>query len=374
MRILLIGASVLALAGCGGSGVSPAAPIPVATGTPVSPTPAPSPTPTPTPTVYEGFAPIAAARASVGITLPLGKCVNMGNQLEAPKEGDLGPAIVDADFTTIRQAGFASVRIPVRFSGHADLNAPYRIDPVFMARVVHVVGAAGAAGLNVIIDMHGYDELMSNSAGQRARFVELWRQIGVAFASAPATVWFELINEPNNALDDAALATLLPMAVAAVRTTNPTRPVIVGGQNTSGINSLATLALPDDPYVVPTFHYYDPFTFTHQGATWFSPSPPVGRSFGSVADIAELNASLGKIRTYMQRTGRVPFVGEYGAIDEPNTVSADQRVLYYGMVSNALASAGIQSCAWAYRNTFKLRDGNGWLPGMLSAIGTTTTR
>jgi endoglucanase len=31
--------------------------------------------------------------------------------------------------------------------------------------------------------------------------------------------------------------------------------VIVGGQNWSGIDSLATLQLPDDPYVVPTFHY-----------------------------------------------------------------------------------------------------------------------
>ncbi|MDZ7588825.1 MAG: hypothetical protein U5J78_06730, partial [Parasphingorhabdus sp.] len=52
------------------------------------------------------------------------------------------------------------------------------------------------------------------------------------------------------------------------------RPVIIGGI-VSGINSLKTLKLP----IIPTS--FRPFIimtrFTHQGATWVDPSPPMGR-------------------------------------------------------------------------------------------------
>ena len=61
-----------------------------------------------------------------------------------------------------------------------------------------------------------------------------------------------------------------------VRASNPTRPVVIGGEFWSGIDSLATLPLPDDPYLVATFHYYEPFAFTHQGAPWITPLLPTG--------------------------------------------------------------------------------------------------
>jgi endoglucanase len=180
------------------------------------------------------------------------------------------------------------------------------------------------------------------------------------------------MNEPNGALDDSNLKTILAPALAQVRATNPTRPVIIGGQKWSGVPSLATLQLPDDAHLVVTIHTYDPFDFTHQGATWLKPVPPLGRVFGSAADYRGLDANLATVRDYMRSTGRQVFVGEYGANDNP-AVPLAQRILYYGTVSSAYASIGVQSCAWAYSNTFKLRDGNGWLPGMVEAIRTTTT-
>ena len=64
-------------------------------------------------------------------------------------------------------------------------------------------------------------------------------------------------------MSGSAATTSSLLAPAAVRNP-PDRPVIVGSQNWSGIDSLATLQLPDDP-VVPTFHYYDRST-TRPGA------------------------------------------------------------------------------------------------------------
>lgn len=344
--------------------------VPTPTPSP-SPSPAPSASPTP-PSPIGGFVPTAAAEPTTGIRLKVGKCINLGNHLETPDGTDWGRALVEADMAIIRAAGFDSVRIPVRWSAHALTAAPYTIDAAWMTRVRNIVNWASAAGLNVIVNMHHYEELNADPAAQATRFAEMWRQIGSAFASAPVSVWFELINEPNNSLNDGNLVTILTPALAAVRASNPTRPVIVGGQNTSGVNSLASLALPADPYVVPTFHDYDPLAFTHQGATWITPMPPLGRAFGSTADIAQLNANLSRVKAYIARTGRVPFLGEYG-VNDLTGIPLSERVEYMGTVSAAYASIGIQSCAWAYANTFRLREGDAWLPGMIEAIQTTKT-
>src|SRR4051794_36572937 len=52
------------------------------------------------------YAPAPAARARSGIALPVGKCMNMANQLEAqPDEGSWGPKIIDDDFRILKAAG-----------------------------------------------------------------------------------------------------------------------------------------------------------------------------------------------------------------------------------------------------------------------------
>ncbi|WP_240953884.1 glycoside hydrolase family 5 protein [Sphingomonas sp. G-3-2-10] len=324
------------------------------------------------PASAQRYTPAPAAKARVGITLPIGKCVNMGNHLEPPNEGEWGRAIADDDFKVIKAAGFTTIRLPVRWSTHALATAPYTINAKWMARVAHVVRTANRAGLNVILNLHNYDELVIEPDKHAARFAALWKQIGAHFADAPANLWFELLNEPHRAIDNKNLLSILNPALAAVRATNPTRPVLIGGEFWSNVDSLKTLELPDDPYVIATIHTYDPFDFTHQGASWVNPSPKIGRNFPIPADYSGLEANLQKVRDYMARTGRVPFVGEYGATDIA-AVPLAQRIDYYGTVSAAYASIGIQTCAWAYTNTFRLREGNAWLRGMVEAIRAPTT-
>ncbi len=105
--------------------------------------------------------------------------------LEPPREGDWGAPFRDVDADRIRQAGFATVRVPIRFSSHAGTSAPFAIDPAFMTRARHVVDTLLAQGLNVIVDMHHYEELFVDPDGQRDRFAALWRQVAAEFATRP---------------------------------------------------------------------------------------------------------------------------------------------------------------------------------------------
>ena len=304
-------------------------------------------------------------------SLPVGRCINIGNSLEAPWEGAWGGKKVDAaDFNRIAKAGFNTIRLPVRWSARTGEAPPYAIDPAFMTRVKQAVGEARGAGLNIILNSHHFDELHKDpSDANITKLAAMWAQIAAEFADQPdANLWFEIENEPHDKFNDTNLLKILSPALAEIRKTNPSRAVIIGGEMWSGINSLKTLKLPDDPNIVPTFHYYDPFLFTHQGATWVAPSPPMGREYGNEEDQKNLAADVQKIRDYIAQTGKTPFMGEFGA---NSTIPVAERVKYQKTVRVAFDAVGIGMCAWAYTNTFPLwdHDKKNWVPGMRDAMG-----
>ena len=384
-RLLSSVSLLLALTGCGGGSAGSSPPL---AGTPVSapvavvpapahapsPTPVPSPGPTPAPspatTSASGrYTSAAAARGSVGPTLPIGKCLNYAGQLEVRNDAAWMRAVIDTDFADMAARGFTTLRLPANFERYTGKSPPYTVDPAFLARVKHVVDTATAAGMNVIVDNHVIDDVLADPAAQKPRFTAMWKRIGAYFRTAPASVWFELMNEPMPPLTNADLPDYFAPAIAAIRETNPTRPVIVGGEWSSGPKSLATLVLPDDPNIVPTLHYYDPLPFTHQGAPFVTPALPTGVTWGSAADYAQLDANVALVKAYIARTGRVPFIGEYGVYEG---VPMAQRAAYYDEVTHAFAAIGVQSCVWGYVNNFPIRNAAGWYAPLMNAMATTT--
>ena len=305
-------------------------------------------------------------------SLPVGTCINMGNMLEPEREGAWGGGkIENADFARIKAAGFDTVRIPVRWHNKSMEEAPYTVDPAWMARVEQVVDWALANDLNVILNSHHFDPIYADPAGTAQWHGAVWKQIAERFADAPQDrLWFELENEPHDKFDHTNLIATLTPALEAVRASNPTRPVIIGGEDWSGVDSLATLPMPDDANIYPTFHYYDPFDFTHQGAQWTAPDiPPVGRKYGTEEDRQRLKDDVAKVEAFIERTGKVPFMGETGAYDAH--ISTEERAAYHRAVHDAFAPTGIGMCTWAYANTFPFwdRESEQWLPGLRAAIG-----
>ena len=304
--------------------------------------------------------------------LPVGTCINMGNMLEPEMEGAWGGAkIVAEDFERIKAAGFETVRIPVRWHNKTLQDAPWTVDPAWMDRVQTVVDQALAADLNVILNSHHFDPIHDDPLAVAEWHGAVWAQIAERFEGYPEdTLWFELENEPHKNFDHSNLLETLTPALEAVREDHPTRAVIIGGENWSGIDSLASLPLPDDPNIHPTFHYYDPFAFTHQGAEWTQPDmPPPGRSFPVAGDRAQLAKDVEKVRAYIERTGKTPFMGETGAYDKH--VATPERAAYHRAVREAFEPTGIGMCVWAYANTYPFWDraSGQWLPGMRAAMG-----
>ncbi|MFK7994585.1 MAG: glycoside hydrolase family 5 protein [Granulosicoccus sp.] len=211
----------------------------------------------------------------------LGRGMNLGNALEAPEEGLWGLTLESYFFDRIAEAGFDSVRVPIRWSVHAGNAAPYTIDPEFFVRVDWVVAQAKRNNLAVVLNVHHYEALMASPATERTRYLALWEQIAQRYAAESDDVFFELLNEPTERFNDepALWNSLLVEAVDVVRQSNPDRALIVGPVGWNAINRLPDFQLPEDDQLIATVHFYSPFAFTHQGATWVDPVPPEGATF-----------------------------------------------------------------------------------------------
>jgi endoglucanase len=197
--------------------------------------------------------------------------VNLGNFLEAPTEGAWsdGRLLQANDFSIIKQAGFNIIRVPIRWAEHVGPAPDFTIDPAFFSRVDWVVAQAEKNDLTAILDYHNDDALMKDPDANGDRFVAIWKQIAAHYQTAPASIYFELLNEPNGKLDAPKWNNLLGRTLTVVRATNPGRLIVVGPVWWNSIGALDSLVLPEsDQGLLVTVHFYDPMTFTHQGASW----------------------------------------------------------------------------------------------------------
>ena len=259
---------------------------------------------------------------AVGLTA-IQRGINIGNALEAPIPGSWGVEIQPVLFDEIEQAGFDTVRIPVRFSAHAAETPPYLLDEQFMLLVDRIIHQALAKDLTVILDFHHYEEMMRDPVSHSQRFLAIWRQLAERYQHQPDQLYFELLNEPSGQVDAQTWNILLSDAITVIRTSNPNRLLIVGGVNHNHIQSLEALRLPEDSRLMATFHFYEPFEFTHQGAGWVAGSAEWrGTTWsGTLEDKRSIQSQLDQAARWSEQHHVSLVLGEFGVIASADIAS-----------------------------------------------------
>lgn len=323
-----------------------------------APTPTPLPTivPTPTQIPYPTLAATTPPNYIFDQNKRLGRGVNLGNALEAPREGEWGVTLQEGYFQLIKEAGFNSVRIPIRWNAHAADTPPYTIDPAFFERIDWAVNQVTSRGLVAVINIHHYLEMFEDPAAHRERFLAIWNQIATHYKDYPDSLFFEPLNEPNNALNYYEWNQIARDTLAIIRQNNPTRPVVIGPADWYSLSMLKELKLPEeDRNIIVSFHYYQPFQFTHQGADWAAGSEAwLGTTWkGTSAEKGNITWDFDKVVEWSKANNRPIYLGEFGAYSEADM---DSRALWTNFVARQAEARGFSWAYWEFCSGFGVYD------------------
>ena len=220
----------------------------------------------------------------------LGRGINLGNSWESDgsDDGAWSNPIRDQDFATIKAAGFNSVRIPVRWQNGSDYST-HTVDPNRLAGVLEDIRLAIAQGLTVVVNFHHYHELNCYGGGmppgynnppddnptcdylpirfntEKAHFLGMWAQVATALNTFPDNMLvLEILNEPVIPNAD-RVDQLMNEAYAVIRAAAPGKTIMFEAYHAAKFADLSTLHLPQDGNIIFSGHYYEPFTYSHQG-------------------------------------------------------------------------------------------------------------
>lgn len=256
-------------------------------------------------------------------------------------------------FAIIRKGGFDFIRLVLQAFEHMD--AANRLNPEWLATLDRVVKQASDAGLSVIIDEHDFNACSDDPDACAPKLKAFWQQIGERYRTAPKSVLFELLNEPHGKLDADRWNALLAQILPVVRASNPRRTLVIGPTNWNSLSKLDTLKLPpSDHNILVTFHYYEPFRFTHQGAPWTD-----NRDLHDIpltpADERRIGADLATVAAWSKANKRPVLLGEFGAFDKSGTPIAD-RVRYTATVRRDAEAHGFPWAYWQFDGDFIVYD------------------
>ncbi len=324
--------------------------------------------------------------------------VNLGDYLEAGRWG----LKVDADeFAAMKREGFDHVRVPIGWHRYAGAAPDFTLSPEIFSRVDFAVTNALNNQLAVMINIHHFDAMDENPTQATAEFLKIWQQIAAHYKNFPAALAFELDNEPHDHATTELMNPIYAQTIAEIRQTNPQRTLVVEPGGWGGSGELKNLVLPPDDNLIVSVHCYEPFHFTHQGASWVGadfkqtgivfPGPPTTplqpdltlnpknyvlnwiekyntlpakkNPSGPVAFAAKLKY----LHDWSDYYGRPVHLGEFGAIVNADTAS---RANFYSAFRRACESENLGWCIWDWSANFRYWDKKNHAPqpGMHDAL------
>lgn len=287
--------------------------------------------------------------------------------------------IKKTDLELLKKLGFKSIRLPVAFSRFEAEHIP--AERVFTC-IDKVIKQCHTYGFKLVIDYH-YGKLTdTNYLTETPKIIALWLKLTQRYKHEnPDDVFFELYNEPPKinpkVWKDAAYNIL-----TAIRKIDKQRTLIIGASNYNSIYELSRFVRLADENIIYTFHFYEPFFFTHQGAEWVGNQvATTGVSFPYNAEnfpalnpkakgtSGESNYNLYKIdgnersindklrivKNWADKYGVPIICGEYGVYNK--YADPGSRCRYIKAVRVALKKLNIPGMLWDYNSSFSIFTG-----------------
>ena len=313
-------------------------------------------------------------------TEPFKRGVNLTNWLQTSSVQQIDfTKFTKQDFINIKSLGCDVIRLPINLHYMTKGEPDYTIDPLLYYYLDQIIDWAEELELHLILDNHSFNTAVDTSTDIGDILIPMWTQMAQYYKDRSTYVYYEVLNEPHG-ISDMMWNQIQQQVIDAIRAVDQTHTIIVGPAGLNSYDNLQFMPEYEDDNLIYTFHFYDPFLFTHQGASWTDPSlellagVPFPYDAGDIPDCPpELQNSWvkGALENY-QKTGTMEhvkdlidiavdfqtirdvtlFCGELG-VYKPNSNDQD-RIYWYNIVRNYLEEKGIPWTMWDYKGDFGL--------------------
>lgn len=283
-------------------------------------------------------------------------------------------------FADIKNAGFSTVRIPINFGAWANYEKPYKWNKENGLEFADkFVKWAAENELIAVVDLHHVEfDGSVEDAATTERVVWIWTEIAKKYKDTnPEKVFFEIRNEPH----DIAAKEWREQAEAIIKAIRPIVPehtLVVGFHDWNGRKALVDSEPFADKNIIYTFHYYDPFIFTHQGATWAGeglqelsdvefpyskkikvPKTAKGKwvenlvkTYKNDSDADKIFADLKAAKDWSMKNNVPIFMGEFGSYTK--FASEESRCRHAKVIYTALGKLNIPGAWWEWNSGFNM--------------------
>jgi len=296
--------------------------------------------------------------------------------------------ILESDIQQIANWGFDHVRLPVDYPVLEDDERHGEYKESGFAYLDNCLQWCQKAGLRLVLDLHrapGYSftntleasqeqqNSLFNDPGMQERFISVWETITRRYLDqAEDALAFELLNEMVLP-DSAPWNTLARQTINHIRSLDPSRLIVIGGNYYNAVTELKNIAVQDDPNLLHTFHFYEPMVVTHQKASWVLPMqefnqgveyPGIPQGLGDFLvahptykpqlqsfvdfhiDQTYLREGLQPAVDFIKQKKQPLYCGEFGVIDQ---ASMSTRINWNRDFIALLREFGIGYAYWTYK-------------------------
>ncbi len=181
----------------------------------------------------------------------------------------------EKDVAMIKSFGFDHFRLPVDeeqlwdASGNKDAEG-FRL-------LNNALEWASKHKLNVVLDLHiirshyfnAKDNTLWTKKEEQDKLIRLWKDFSLAVGKYPNSMLaYEFMNEPV-ADNPEQWNALLNRVADSIRSWEPQRTLVIGSNRWQSVATFDKLRVPaNDPNIILSYHFYEPFMLTHVRASW----------------------------------------------------------------------------------------------------------
>lgn len=212
-----------------------------------------------------------------------------------------------------KSLGVTYTRVPIILSDFLDEKKPSVLKTSSLPALDAMIQMHLKIGLGIIISPFNHPTKLYSDRDLQGKFVAFFKAFASHLSNTdPEKVFLEVMNEPA-ASTPKDWDNIQRELIRAIRAGAPNHTIIASSNmkvtpdRWNNVGALPMTAIVEDKNVVYNFHFYDPFVFTHQGATWGwralqfmkdIPYPSTVQAMSSIVNTVKDSEAKGALENY----------------------------------------------------------------------------